>query len=156
MEKTLTYVISTNKSDIKNLRDGICHFLQLHEIDEKTIENQTRILNVLLNICKFYSGSLSVEQNVTVKLISSKNQILIQISNHVIDSQEAELINLDKTIQCIRGYHNPFEAYLKIKSRSNKIHEINLAKLAYENKTELDFFVTKDNILNMSSIGTIS
>ena len=78
------------------------------------------------------------------------------------ESNQRQLNDLDKTIQLIRGYQDPFEPYMK-KLRENPGNSINsdtygigLAKIAYEAGAVLDFFVDEDNILNLSAVRSLN
>jgi hypothetical protein len=71
------------------------------------------------------------------------------------------LSRLDQTIQWIRGYQDPFEAYIeRIKEVSKKPLKdmesgIGLVRIAYEGKALLDFFVGDNNVLNVSVVSNI-
>ena len=68
---------------------------------------------------------------------------------------------MDKTIQWIRGYQDPFEAYIeRIKEVSKKpLHDmesgIGLVRIAYEGNALLDFFVAENNMLNVSVVSNL-
>ena len=65
---------------------------------------------------------------------------------------------LDKTIQWIRGFQNPLEAYTeRLKEVSKKpLNDENsglgLVRIAYEGKAILDFFVSENSLLNVSAL----
>ena len=68
------------------------------------------------------------------------------------------LRELDKTIQFIRGYQDPFEAYsIKYKQAAksgynDEANGLDLARIAYKGNVELDFIIDDDNTLIQSAI----
>ena len=68
------------------------------------------------------------------------------------------LRKLDKTLQWIRGFQDPFQAYVeRIKQISRKpfddeISGLGLVRIAYEGNAILDFFLSEDNQLNVSAV----
>ena len=71
------------------------------------------------------------------------------------------LKRLDRTIQWIRGYQDPFLAYTeRIRAVSkrplrDKESGLGLVRIAYEGKSILDFFLDDDNILNVSAVSIL-
>ena len=157
MKKSIAFTLDSNGNEIEKYRGKISEFLKLHGVSDEVIEKQIMIVKELLKSCVRYSGFKVKQQKMTVQIHIRKNKITVEVSNPINGIQNKKLERLDKTIQFIRGYQDPFEAYLKLKAISgNRSNELALAKLAYEGKTVLDFFVGEDNIMNMSAIGTIN
>jgi len=79
----------------------------------------------------------------------------------IIRSAYEHLSKLDKTIQWIRGYQDPFEAYIeRIKEVSKKpLNDmesgIGLVRIAYEGNALIDFFVAENNMLNVSVVSNL-
>ena len=71
------------------------------------------------------------------------------------------LSKLDKRIQWIRSFQDPFEAYIeRIKEVSKKpLHDkesgIGLVRIAYEGNALLDFFVNDNSTVNVSAVTNI-
>ena len=90
-----------------------------------------------------------------------ENIITVEVMNPVDETAENHLKNLDRTIQWIRGYQDPFEAYVERvkdvskKPLSNEESGLGLVRMAYEGKAILDFFVGEDNILNVSAVSDL-
>jgi hypothetical protein len=72
-----------------------------------------------------------------------------------------KLKELDKTIQFIRGYQNPFEAYMLKRKEASKssscdvTNSLGLARIAYEENAMLDFFISEDNDLFLSAVSSL-
>ena len=87
--------------------------------------------------------------------------INVEVKNPVDETAYSHLKKLDKTIQWIRGYQDPFEPYMKKarevseKPLGDEVSGLGLAEIAYKGKAILDFFVSEDNILNVSAVTSI-
>lgn len=98
------------------------------------------------------------ESNIRLTLKKKKNRILIEVKNKIKDSELEHLRRLDSKIQWIRGYQNPFEAYVeKLKEiSSKKLKEgesgLGLVRIAYEGQSILDFYVNENNLLAVSAV----
>jgi hypothetical protein len=102
-------------------------------------------------LCKRAYANIHIsEDSITVEISYPADHICCEI-----------LERLDKTIQFIMGYQDPFEAYiLKLKEASknysNDAHTgLVLSKIAYVEKTIFDFFITKDNDLCLSVVSSL-
>lgn len=83
--------------------------------------------------------------------------VVIEVKNPT-DAQPARLRSLDETIQWIRGYQTPFEAYVeKLKQISMQPYApsqsgLGLVRIAYEGQCILDFYVDEANVLAISAV----
>lgn len=83
--------------------------------------------------------------------------VTIEVRNPV-DDDPARLKRLDDTIQWVRGYQNPFEAYVeRMKEVSSQPYTpgqsgLGLTRIAYEGQCILDFFVDDRNTLAVSAV----
>lgn len=115
------------------------------------------ILSELVENSIKYGDFDGSDTEVLIYLDIGKNFITIEVNNPVNQKSVNHLQRLDKTIQWIRGYQDSFQAYIeKLKEISRKPLEdeesgLGLARIAYEGKAILDFFVL-DNMLNVSAI----
>ena len=97
------------------------------------------------------------DAEIMVSLDIGKDFITIEVNNPVDPDSGIHLQRLDKMIQWIRGYQDSFQAYIeRLKEIARKPLEdeesgLGLARIAYEGKAILDFFVMDDN-LNVSAI----
>ena len=115
------------------------------------------ISELIENSIKYGDFSLP-ENEVTLNINLYENIITIEVINPIDDSIFSHLKKLDKTIQWIRGYQDPFEAYVeRLKEVSKKPFrdeesELGLVRIAYEGKAIIDFFVGEDETLNVSAV----
>ena len=83
--------------------------------------------------------------------------VILEVQNPTA-SEPARLKSLDETIQWIRGYQTPFEAYVeKLKQISMQPYApgqsgLGLVRIAYEGQCILDFYVDAANVLAISAV----
>ena len=100
---------------------------------------------------------MSPESEITVNIQLEKNTITLEINNQINEKGFEELKEFDKAIQFFRGYQDPLEALMLkkkasfIKSTRSHSNELDLFGIAYRGNAVLDFFVSEDNILKISS-----
>ena len=149
-------------SDISNLREKSSDFLKSQGLSEDTIYAQMAILRELISSGKEIGNSNTAENEIGVLLLIENNSIIAEISKPVHESAFGQLDELDKTIQWIRGYQDPFEAYTNMrrdiahKPDNQAPNGYGLAKIAYEAGAVVDFYVSEDNILNLSAVKNIN
>ena len=108
-----------------------------------------------------YGFFKDTNQKVIVVINLQRDTVTIEVFNPVNKKAMKDLTRLDKTIQWIRGYQDPFEAYIeRLKEVAKKpLHDkesgIGLVRIAYEGKAWLDFFVDDNNILNVSAVSNL-
>lgn len=87
----------------------------------------------------------------------SEREVVIEVRSRA-DPDPQRLRQLDDTIQWIRGFQNPFEAYVeRLKAVSSTPHQsgqsgLGLARVAYEGRCLLDFYVDASGILALSAV----
>ena len=137
-------------------------FLKSHGFSEDAIQVPVMILRELIKNSIRYGKGASDANEIGVRLQIDRNRYTIEVLNPVDKTCIEQLRQLDKTIQFIRGYQNPYEAYLKRLAEAAspplpaEANEPCLVKLAYEGDVILDFFVSEDNFLNLSAIGSLN
>ncbi len=137
-------------------------FLKSHGFSDDTVKVPVRILRELIkNSVKYGNKFKPAVNEIAVRLQMDKNTYTIEVMNQVNETCSDQLKELDKTIQFIRGYQDPYEAY-SIRLAEVAAHPFNtetidlgLVKIAYEGGVILDFFVSEDNFLNLSAVGSL-
>jgi hypothetical protein len=101
------------------------------------------------------------ENNVLVNIEIGKKIMTVEVINPIGEACYENLNKLDKTIQWIRGYQDPFEAYVNKIEEVSKRHlndtesGLGLARIAYEGRAIIVFFLNENNLLNVSAISNI-
>ncbi len=133
-------------------------FLKSHGFSDDAIHAQIMILRELIHNGIRYGKFTPSENKITAHIHIAENTITFEVKNPVDETCFERLKELDKTIQFIRGYQDPFEAYRvkqKEASQNSTCSEVNglgLARIACEGRAILDFFVSEDNILNLYAV----
>jgi hypothetical protein len=161
MKKSIEFNVKPDWDEIEKVRNESADFLQSHELSDDTIHSLSMIISELLENGIKYGNFKMIENKVVVVINIERNTVTIEVLNPVDESAFKHLSRLDKTIQWIRGYQDPFEAYIeRIKEVSKKpLNDvesgIGLVRIAYEGKALLDFFVGENNMLNVSVVSNI-
>jgi hypothetical protein len=161
MKKSIMFNLKLNDTEINKAGEKGSHFLKSHGFSHETVQAQVMIIKELINNGKKFETPASSESEVTVFLLVEEKAITVEVRKAIEASYQRQLDELDKTIQWIRGYQDPFEPYVKklrekpAKSKSGEANGIGLARIAYEAGAILDFFVSEDNILNLSAVRNI-
>jgi hypothetical protein len=157
MKKSITFFLNSNGNDAEEVRKKSANFLRSHGVTEESVQKKIMLIKELLKIFVQYNSFKPPQKKMTVQFHICRNKITFEVSNPIKGIQTEKLERLDKTIQFLRGYQDPLEAYLKLKDRSDfGPDELALAKLNYEGKMMLDFFVSEDNIMTMSAVTAIN
>jgi hypothetical protein len=112
---------------------------------------------LLENAVKYgdYSGG---QKKVELVVEVGKTDVTIEVRSPVSNKQAELLDRFDHTIQWIRGYQNPFEAYVeKLKDVSSQPFSagksgLGLTRIAYEGQCILDFYVDDKSTLSVSAV----
>ena len=161
MKKSIEFSLKPDWDEIEKVRNESADFLQSHNLSDNTIYSLSMIISELIENGIKYGSFKMVENKVIVAINIERNIVTIEVFNPVDENSYKHLSRLDKTIQWIRGYQDPFEAYMeRIKEVSKKpLNDlesgIGLVRIAYEGNAMLDFFVGDNNMLNVSVVSNI-
>ena len=162
MTKTMEFSLKSNGGEIKKLERKSSNFLKYHGYSNDTIQAQIMILRELIISGKKFDNLRPSEFEMSVQLHIEDNTITVEVKKSVCESAYGKLEELDKTIQWIRGYQDPLEHYminLAEASGASTIAGINglgLAIIAREADAMIDFYVSEDNVLNLSAVSNLN
>ena len=158
MKKSINFNLKPNSQNIEEVEKESSNFFKLHGLTDKTVQIQIMILNELIKNGIKYGKPTPSESEITVDIHIAKNEISIEVMNPLDETSCDRLKELEKTIQLLRGYQDPFEGYLVMQKKASK-HSSNaeadglgIARIAYEGQAIFDFFISEDNILNQSAV----
>ena len=158
MKKSMKLLVKPEWDKIENARNKSSKFLKSHGFPNDTVQAFTMVISELIENSIKYGKFVSPENNVTVDIHVGENIITAEVVNPVDETAYKHLKDLDKTIQWIRGYQDPFEAYVERlkevskKPLSDEESRLGLARIAYEGRAILDFFLGEDELLNVSAV----
>lgn len=110
---------------------------------------------LLENAVKY--GAFRGGETVALAVRIAPHEVTIEVKNRV-GVDEAHLRRFDQAVQWIRGYQDPFEAYverLKLVSARPYAHGesgLGLTRITYEGRCALDFFVDEASVLAVSAV----
>jgi hypothetical protein len=110
---------------------------------------------LLENAVKY--GAFSSGERIALGVRIASDDVTVEVRSRA-GVDDAHLRRFDQTIQWIRGYQDPFEAYVErlklVASRPYAHGEsgLGLARIAYEGRCALDFYVDEGNVLAVSAV----
>jgi hypothetical protein len=158
MENILDISMVSDWEKIEGIREKGEEFFKLHNIPHDDMQALVMVLNELVENAVKYGSGAGGEKEVRLRIEFSDKIITIEVMNHVNGTSEVHLDRLDHMIQWIRGHQNSFESYIeRIKEVSTKPFDdeesgLGLARIAYEGKSIVDFFVDNNKLLTVSAI----
>ena len=158
IKKTMEFSLKSNGGEIKKLERKSSIFLKSKGYSDDIIETQIMILKELIISSKEFDDLRPSEFEMSVQLHIEDNAITVEVKKPVCETAYGKLEELDKTIQWIRGYQDPLEHYMiNLAEASDASHfagtnGLGLARIAHEADAVVDFYVSEDNVLNLSAV----
>jgi len=161
MEKVLKLEIRPEWDRIEEVRQQATSFLTTMGLESDNVYSLTMIISELVENGIKYGKFKPPDGHVAIEIRYGRGIITIEVINPVDRTRFGHLRNLDRRIQWIRGYQDSFEAYverLKEVSRKPFTDEesgLGLARIAYEGKAVLDFYLNENQYVNVSAISRL-
>ncbi len=158
MGNTLKISIQPEWDQLESVREKTHTFLEERGLLGNLIHSSVMVISELMENSIKYGYFASPENKVEVNLEYSKSSIIVEVSNPVNEECLPDLEELDRMIQWVRGYQDPFEAYVeRLKEISkkplyDKASGLGIVRIAYEGNVTLDFFVSEQDLLTVSAI----
>jgi hypothetical protein len=158
MKKMMEFNLKPNADEIKKLEQKSSYFLKYQGYSDDTIQTQIMILRELITSSKKFIDLRASEFQMSVQLHIENNTIALEVKKSVCESNCGKLDELDKTIQWIRGYQDPLGCYMiNLAEASDASHiagtnGLGLARIAHQTGAIIDFYVSEENILNLSAV----
>ena len=158
MKRTLKLTMKPKWDEIEKVRKKGRDFLASQGLDSDSVHAFTMVIRELVENSVKYGKFGSTQNKVILSINISENLIIAEVINPVDETVLQYLRKLDKTLQWIRGFQDPFQAYVeRIKQISRKpfddeISGLGLVRIAYEGNAILDFFLSEGNQLNVSAV----
>jgi hypothetical protein len=110
---------------------------------------------LLENAVKY--GAFREGEQIALALHVARREATVEVRSRV-GVDDAHLHRFDQAIQWIRGFQDPFEAYVErlkvVSARPYAPGEsgLGLTRIAYEGRCAIDFFVDEGNVLAVSAV----
>jgi hypothetical protein len=163
MKNSIAFRLEPNGSEIAKVVEKGERFLKAHGLSDDRVQTQIMVIKELINSGKTFANLKPAGNEMSVHIYIEENTITAEVKKAVEESaSDTQLQALDRTIQWIRGYQDPFEPFMvKAWQASGSAcdcdsNSLGLAKIAYEAGAILDFYVSEDNILNLSAVSHLN
>ncbi len=156
--RSMEICISPEWENIENARNAVADFCARQDLPANHRESTVLIVSELAENAVKYGHFSSEGSNIKAVVSLEDDSITVEVIHPVGPGSRDHLAELDRAIQWIRGFQDPFEAYTeKLKELSKRTlndHSSNLGlvRIAYEAQAILDFFVDEEDMLNVSAI----
>ena len=158
MAQRLSYTIQPEWEEVEKARKECIAALSADGVSEQDRDAISMVLGELIENAVKY-GSFSKEKStISYSLDFSNGEVTIEVQSPVGDEDDNNFTLLDRTVQWIRGYQNPFEAYVKrlkeISANPLDDHSsgLGLVRIAYEGQSIVDFYVNANSIISVSAV----
>lgn len=150
--------LSPNWDELESVREEAYGFLHDRDLDDDIVYSTVMVLSELLENSIKYGHFKDSDSKVQIALTIDEPNIVVEVTNPVNEACYVDLEKLDRMIQWVRGYQDPFEAYVeRMKEVSKKsLHDtesgLGIVRIAYEGNVTIDFFVNDEDLLTVSAI----
>ena len=144
--------------ELEGIRLNASRFLEERGLAKSINHSMVMVLSELLENSIKYGSFTKSSAKVSVAVECSRKQITVEVTNPIGESSLSNLDSLDRMIQWVRGFQDPFEAYVKrLREISKKPLDdsesgLGIVRIVYEGHVDLDFFVTDEDLLTVSAI----
>lgn len=159
MAQQLKFTVPPVWDELDTIRSRTATFLNEGGFDEDTVYALAMVACELSeNATKYGAFTPPSTRTLDVHITVDPRSVVIEVQNPVAATDDVHLARLDQVIQWIRGYQDPFEAYVErlreVSGQSLDWNEsgLGLVRIAYEGQAVLDFYVNDENILAVSAM----
>lgn len=158
MENIMNLKIAPDWDNIEKVRIRTEDFLEEknlgRDIKDSIIMNISELMENAVKYGKFDDKIKEITASVTV----TDNDIIVEVKSPVKDEDDFHFKRLDRIIQWIRGFQNPFEAYIEklkeiaIQPVTESESGIGIIRIAYEGQSILDFYINDNGVISVSAV----
>lgn len=158
MERQIRIEIEPAWDHIETARARASAFLSQHGLARAELDALEMVLCELLENAVKYGFYRGATRTVAAALTVEPTRVTVEVQSPLESIDAEALTRLDRTIQSIRGYQDPFEAYLarlrEVSAQRIDHHEsgLGLVRIAYEGRSVLDFYVDERGTLAISAV----
>jgi hypothetical protein len=158
MTTKLDIRIRADWSEIDGVREQTAAFLRSQGLAPPGVDAVAMVACELTENAVKYGHYADDAQQLNVHVSYAPHGVTVEVRCPVRADDEENLRRLDRMVQWIRGYQDPFEAYLdrlkEVSSQSldNAESGLGLVRIAYEGQSVLDFYVNDQHVLAVSAV----
>ena len=161
MAQQLQLTVQADWSEIERVNSEVATFLRTASLSDYDVDTYTMV------VCELTENGIKYGKNdasaaVTLHVTIGDRTIVISAVNGVTRNSQRHLRELDRTLQWVRGFQDPFEAYLE---RVKQIAReplgqsrscLGIVRIAYEGRAAIDFVLGEDDTLTVSVVASVS
>ncbi len=157
----LNLQIEPKWEEISTLHRRVSAFLRERRVAHDLVDAAAMMACELSENAVKYGAYRRAADRFSVDVRLTPGEITVEVRNPIGKSGDTNLTRLDRTIQWIRGFQDPFEAFLQRlkeiswESLNTNESRLGLVRIAYEGQALLDFYVNEDDTLAVSAIRRI-
>ena len=145
MSPTLALSLTPEWSGVDRVRRETARFLVEQRLSDTARDAVVMVACELTENAAKYGDFQSATDGIDVSILIRRSTITVEVRNPISPEAADRLFKLDGMVQWIRGFQDPFEAYLDrlkaISAQTLDYHEsgLGLVRIAYEGQSVLDF-----------------
>ena len=157
MQKSMKFTIKPINQEIETVVEKIISLLKSLNFTDYNVRTQTLIVRQLVKNGIKYGNFTLPENEITIDIHITDNSITVDVMNPVNKRGRKKLSQLDKTMQFVKGYQDPFEAFTIMQKEAVKgnydgdSNSLDLAEITYKGNVVLDFIIGEDDTLIQSA-----
>jgi hypothetical protein len=158
MNPTMILRVRPDWSEFDSLRERSANYLRDRDVGEDVRSTLSMVVCELAENAAKYGAFRRSTDAISVRVVHHDETVTIEVSNPLGPRELEHVQRLDRMIQWIRGFQDPFEAYLeRLKDVSSQAlaspeSGLGLTRIAYEGQSVLDFVVRDQNVLFVSAV----
>jgi len=153
--------VTSDWSEVGRVNQEVSGFLSASGLSPEGVDKYTMVVCELVENGIKYGHFGGGRDTVNVRVWISGTTISVLVSNPVGNYTQTYLSELDRTIQWVRGFQAPFEAYIaRMKAISREPLDIDksglgLVRITYEGQALLDFYLDENDTLSVSAVSNL-
>jgi len=158
MSDSLLFDLNPDWKVIESVRNDTEKFLISKKIETYIIDSIIMVVSELIENAIKYGKFTETNKKIQASIGLNKKTITVEVTSPVGEQNEFHYSRLDTTIQWIRGFQNPFEAYVEklkeisIRPLSDGESGLGIVRIAYEGQSIIDFYVSENNLISVSAV----
>ncbi len=158
MENIMNLKIAPEWDNLETVRVRTEEFLKDKNLSRDIIDSIIMNISELMENAVKYGRFDDKIKDIAASVTVTDNDIIVEVKSPVKDEDDFHFKRLDKIIQWIRGYQNPFEAYIEklkevaVQPVCESESGIGIIRIAYEGQSILDFYIDDNGIISVSAV----
>jgi hypothetical protein len=158
MTSSMQLMIRPDWAEFDALRERAARYLEDRAVGPDATSALAMVVGELAENAAKYGVFRRTSDGILIRVSHLAQQITVEVSNPLGPTELEHVARLDRMIQWIRGFQDPFEAYLQrlkevsAQNLASAESGLGLARIAYEGQSVLDFVVKDQNLLFVSAV----